>query len=162
MSAEIKRRVVEGTQYCTFRLGHLAIGVDVQSVREVIRHQQITRVPLAPREVMGLINLRGQIITALDLRDQLGLSSEGELRNHVVIRRGDEAVSLMVDEVGDVVTPSLAEYESMPAAVPEKVREILSGAFKLEGRLLLVFDTERVTDLLLGTGTASKSFRRSA
>ncbi len=131
-------------QYCTFRLGDLYLGVDVLVVQEVIRNEMMTRVPLAPRQVKGLINLRGQIITALDLRDQLGLPDEGELRSHVVIRDGDEAISLLVDEVGDVVSPDLADYEPMPSAVPERVRQVVTGAFKLEGRLLLLLDTSRV------------------
>jgi purine-binding chemotaxis protein CheW len=149
------------TQYCTFRLGHLAIGVDVQRVREVIRHELMTKVPMAPPEVKGLINLRGQIITALDLREQLGLPADGELRAHVVIGTGEEAISLMVDEVGDVVTPSMDDYEPMPAAVPERVRHLLSGAYKLENRLLLVLETQRVTEMLMTSGS-SRTLRRSA
>lgn len=131
-------------QYCTFRLGALALGVDVLSVQEVIRHEMMTKVPLAPAQVKGLVNLRGQIITALDLREQLGQPAEGELRAHVVVRDGEEAYSLLVDEVGDVVAPSRCDYEPMPPAVPERIRQVVTGAFKLDGRLLLVLDTTRV------------------
>ncbi len=131
-------------QYCTFRLGELTLGVDVLSVQEVIRHEMMTKVPLAPTQVKGLVNLRGQIITALDLREQLGLPMEGDLRAHVVIRDEDEASSLLVDEVGDVVSPNESDYEPIPSAVPERVRNVVTGAYKLDGRLLLVLDTHRV------------------
>jgi purine-binding chemotaxis protein CheW len=144
MSPEATVTIDAPVQYCTFQLGHLAIGVEVQRVQEVIRHERITRVPLAPEEVKGLINLRGQIITAVDLRTRLGLAEDGDLRTIVVIRTGKDAIGLLVDEVGDVVAPSLDDYEPVPVAVPDRVRRLVTGAFKLEGRLLLVLDTERV------------------
>ena len=131
-------------QYCTFVLGNLCLGVSVLQVQEVIRHDRMTTVPLAPPEVRGLINLRGQIITALDLRRQLGLAAEGDPRAHVVIREGDEAFSVLVDEVGEVVAPQQSDFEPIPVAVPERVRQVVSGSFKLDGKLLLILDTARV------------------
>ena len=93
----------EQGRYCTFRLGDLLIGIDVRRVQEVLRHDHMTPVPLAPPEVRGLINLRGQIVTSVDLRQQLGLATDRDLAASVVIRAGDEIFSLLVEEVGDVV-----------------------------------------------------------
>lgn len=133
-----------GGQYCTFRLGGLTIGIDVRKVQEVIRHDRMTPVPLAPPELVGLINLRGEIVPALDLRRQLGLKADGDLAASVLVRTKGETVSLLVAEVGDVVEPSPLDYEPVPPTVPARVRELVSGTFKLEGMLLLVLDPDRV------------------
>src|ERR1700753_1262982 len=92
-------------QFCTFFLDKLFFGVEVERVQEVIRYQEMTRVPLSPPVIAGLINLRGQIVTAINLRHQLGLSvrKSDELPMNVVIRRDDGPISLLVDEIGDVV-----------------------------------------------------------
>ncbi|HEY9073267.1 MAG TPA: chemotaxis protein CheW, partial [Desulfobaccales bacterium] len=90
-------------QFSTFVVDHLLFGVEVEKVQEVIRYQEMTRVPLAPPVVKGLINLRGQIVTAIDLRRRLGLRERAtaDLPMNVVIRHDDGAVSLLVDEIGD-------------------------------------------------------------
>src|SRR4051812_45165850 len=95
----------ESTQYCTFLLDNRYYGVDVQHVQEVIRYQELTPVPLASPVVSGLINLRGRIVTAIDLRRLLGLPDrpKGKLPMNVVVKTGDDAVSLLVDEIGDVI-----------------------------------------------------------
>ena len=90
--------------YCTFRLGELFFGVEVLDVQEVIREQQMTNVPLASSEIRGLMNLRGQIVTAIDLRERLRLPDhEQQATMNVVIRAAEGAVSLLVDEIGDVL-----------------------------------------------------------
>src|ERR1700743_3747788 len=92
-------------QLCTFFLQGLFFGVEVEKVQEVIRYQEMTRIPLSPPVIAGLINLRGQIVTAIDLRHQLELlpRKSDELPMNVVIRRDDGPISLLVDEIGDVV-----------------------------------------------------------
>ena len=92
-------------QFCTFFVDGQFFGVPVQHVQEVIRYQEMTRVPLVPRVIRGLINLRGQIVVAIDLRRRLNASErpEGQLPMNVVVRTGDGAVSLLVDEIGDVL-----------------------------------------------------------
>lgn len=92
-------------QFCTFYLEGLYFGVEVLQVQEVLRTQQMTRVPLSAATVRGLINLRGQIVTALDLRRRLGLSDRADDAQpmNVIVRTADGAVSLLVDEIGDVV-----------------------------------------------------------
>ena len=133
-------------QLCTFHVDSLYLGVDVMEVQEVIRYQEMTAVPLAPEVVRGLINLRGQIVTALDLRRMLALAPlEGELPTNVVIRDGaDEAVSLLVDQIGDVVDTDEADFEPVPPTLSGPARELVLGAYKLPHALLLVLDTQRV------------------
>ncbi|MGC8462083.1 MAG: chemotaxis protein CheW [Acidimicrobiales bacterium] len=129
---------------CTFVIGGLHLGVDVEDVAEVLRQQPTTPVPLAPDEVAGLINLRGEIVTALDLRRRLGLEASGPSpRMNVVLKAGDGAVSLLVDQIGDVVMVSDDDFEPPPETVTGSTRELILGTFKLDGRLLLLLDTER-------------------
>lgn len=133
-------------QYCTFYLCGDYFGVDVVAVQEVIRGQQMTRVPLAPPVVRGLINLRGQIVTALDLRRRLGMPDRenGHEPVNVVVRTDDGAVSLLVDEIGDVLPVPRAAFERPPETLGDAARALIRGAYKLDGRLLLVLDTARV------------------
>jgi purine-binding chemotaxis protein CheW len=132
-------------QYCTFCVDTLLLGVDVQQVQEVIRYQAMTRVPLANKVISGLINLRGQIVTAIDLREQLGLPPRSPERNpmNVVVRDGEEVVSLLVDEIGDVIEVTADSFESPPATARASLRDLITGAYKLPDRLLLVLDTGR-------------------
>lgn len=132
-------------QFCTFYVDDLFLGIDVQQIQEVIRYQGMTRVPLAEAAISGLINLRGQIVTAIDLRCRLGLP----LRKpdappmNVVVRDGENAVSLLVDRIGDVLEVDEDLFEPPPSTVRGEVRGLIIGAFKLPDRLLLVLDTER-------------------
>jgi purine-binding chemotaxis protein CheW len=132
-------------QYCTFRLdGHL-FGVPVASVQEVLKQQDLTTVPQAPPEVSGLINLRGQIITTLELRTRLGLGARppGAPAVNVVVRAADGGVvSLLVDEIGDVLEPGEETFEAPPETVPASIRALVTSVSKLEGNLMLVLDTE--------------------
>lgn len=132
--------------YCTFRLGSLNLGVEVSDVQEVIRYQPTTRVPLTSSVVHGLMNLRGQIVTALDLRSRLGLpasESEKQLMN-VVVRSPDGPISLLVDEIGDVVEVNQERFEPPPETLKGVHREFIRGAMKLENELLLLLDTVSV------------------
>lgn len=132
-------------QLCTFLVDGLLFGIDVTRVQEVIRHQAMTPVPLAPPVVQGLINLRGQIVTAIDLRRRLGLSPRpaGDLPMNVVARHDEGVVSLLVDEIGDVVEVCEDAFERVPETLPSAMRELFQGVYKLSPRLLLVLDPER-------------------
>lgn len=132
-------------QLCTFFLEKYIFGVPVEQVREVIRYQEITRVPLVPPVVRGLINLRRQIITAIDLRRRLGLSElpEVELPMNVVVRTQDGAVSMLVDEIGDVIEVQDDTFEVPPETLQGLAREVVLGVHKLPDRLLLVLDIEK-------------------
>jgi purine-binding chemotaxis protein CheW len=132
-------------QYCTFRLGGHLFGVPVETVQEVLRQQDLTRVPLAAKAVSGLINLRGQIVITVDLRVQMGLPARapGAQPTNVVVRTSEGATSLLVDEIGDVLEPDLDLFESAPETVPARVRRLVVAVCKLEGDLMLVLDTEK-------------------
>lgn len=135
----------ERGQLCTFTLAGHYLGVPVARVQEVIRHHEMTAVPLAPPVVRGLINLRGQIVTALDLRVPLGLppAPADALPMNVVVRAGGDLFSLLVDEIGDVMEVTADAFEPPPDTLGGTARELIRGAFKLDGRLLLVLDTDK-------------------
>ena len=135
-------------QFCTFYLDKLMFGVELGKVQEVIRYLEITEIPLAPRVVSGLMNLRGQIVTAMDLRRRLDLPDrpEGAHPMNVVIRSGDGAVSLLVDEIGDVVEVTEDSFERPPETLQGNVREVILGVHKLEKQLMHVLNTEKACE----------------
>lgn len=142
-------------QFCTFRLGGLLFGVEVLCVQEVLLTQEMTRIPLAHAVIKGLINLRGQIVTAIDLRTRLGmepLDSEKHPMN-VVVRSGETAFSLVVDEIGDVVDVDAESFEEPPETLTGHARDLILGAYKLERELLLVLDTEKATAIAAAAST---------
>lgn len=136
-------------QFCTFYLGSHYFGVDVMHVQEIIRSQALTRVPLAPPVVRGLINLRGQIVTALDLRRRLEMPDAEKEREpiNVIVQTADGAVSLLVDEIGDVMPVSDNDFERSPETLQGTARELIAGAYKLADRLLLILDVERTVNV---------------
>jgi purine-binding chemotaxis protein CheW len=131
-------------QFATFLLDDLYFGIEVLSVQEVIRYQDMTRVPLASHVIEGLINLRGQIVTAIDLRRRLGLPDRRDDARpmNVVVRTADGIVSLLVDEIGDVLEVPRADFEQPPHTISDAMRALVAGVYKLDGRLLLVLDVE--------------------
>ena len=139
-------------QFCTFFLNDLFFGVEVLQVQEVLRCQPMTRVPLSPPTVRGLINLRGQIVTAIDMRRRLGLPPRNgeQAPMNIVVRTQDGAVSLLVDEIGDVLDMDAAAYERPPQNLDPAAKDLIRGVYKLKDRLLLVLDEERTVDLAVG------------
>lgn len=136
---------VTPTTLVTFALHEHTYCVDVSRVQEVLRPQQRTRVPLAPPAVAGLINLRGQVMTAIDLRTQLDLPSreEGHDPLVVVIRVPGDPVGLLVDSIGAVVEGHPDDYEPSPHTLPAAVRDLLRGVYKTTDSLLLDLDVDR-------------------
>ena len=136
-------------QFTTFWVDGVYFGLEVDKVQEVLRYQQMTRVPLAPTVVKGLINLRGQIVTAIDLRSRLGLRPRGDgaLPMNVVIRSNDGAVSLLVDEIGDVLTMDSDFAEPLPDTVRGIGREFICCVYKLNDCILLVLDSDKAIAL---------------
>lgn len=133
-------------QYCTFHLGELFLGLPVEDVQEVIRFQPMTRVPLADDVVKGLINLRGQIVMAVDLRRrfQLDPSSSDEPPMNVVVRDSDGgAVAFLVDAIGDVLEIDGGIVEPPPPTLQGVLREMVRGVCKLEEGLLLLMNLDR-------------------
>ncbi len=136
-------------QFCTFSLGEHFLGVPVESVQEVLRTAEITRVPLAARSVRGLINLRGQILTTIDLRRRLELPDREENSRtvHVVVRTADGSVTLMVDAMHDVLELDADGSTAPPETLDARLRRLIAGAYKLSDRLVLILDVEQTADL---------------
>jgi purine-binding chemotaxis protein CheW len=136
-------------QYCTFWVDGLMFGLAVEHVQEVLRYQQMTGIPRAPEAVLGLINLRGQIVTALDLRCRLGLPprEDGVLPMNVIVRTRGEVVSLLVDDIGDVIDTDDVELQPPPTNLPASVHDVVSGVLPLAEAILLVVDADRAVDV---------------
>lgn len=136
-------------QFCTFYLDDLLFGVDVLEVQEVLLYHELTQVPLAHSAIKGLINLRGQIVTAIDLRERFGLlpSKLEDPPKNIVIQSDEGTVSLLVDEIGDVIEPDEALFEGPPETIKGVAKEMISGVYKLEGKLLLILNTDKTINL---------------
>ena len=145
-----EQNVAGKKQFSTFVVDRLLFGVEVEKVQEVIRYQIMTRMPLAPPVVKGLINLRGQIVTAVDLRCRLGLRprATADLPMNVVIRHDDGAVSLLVDEIGDVLEVEEEAFELPPGILLGEARELIRGVYKLEDALLIALNTDKILNLV--------------
>ncbi len=136
---------MSGGRFCTFHVGGLLLGVEVQMVQEVLGEEPMTRVPLADPWVSGLLNLRGQIVTAIDARRRLGLPprTPGDRTANIVLRTPDGSVSLVVDREGDVVDLAMNEIEPLPENVSPAIRAVVTGTCRVEESLLLMLDVER-------------------
>ncbi|KAF3887328.1 MULTISPECIES: chemotaxis protein CheW [Nostocales] len=139
---------------CTFFVNEIYFGIDIKYVQEVIRSQVMTHVPLAPPDICGLINLRGQILTAIDLQRRLEMG-ESFMRStakfvdevqgfNIVVCSEDEEVSLLVDEVGDVLEFTTKTFQPPPATLKGKMRQMLAGAYPLEEGFVLVLDIKKI------------------
>ena len=137
MSRQLATFVLEGAHY----------GVDVLRVQEALRWQARTPVPLAPPGISGLVNLRGQVVLTVDLRVRLGLAplAEDAEPMMVVVQVGGEPVSLLVDEIGDVIDVDDSQFEAPPDTLPATLRDVILGAYKLDGGLLLALDVDKAT-----------------
>lgn len=133
-------------RFCTFYVGRLWFGITVEWVREVLREQAVTRVPLAPAAIAGLINMRGQIVTVIDLRLCLKLAprSVGQAAMNLVLSSEGGTVSLLVDDVGEVVQAPEDRYETMPESLSAEARELVPGVYKLPDGLLHLLAMEAV------------------
>lgn len=137
-------------QLCTFFLGDQTFGLDVLRVQEINRIQQRTPVPHAPAAVSGLINLRGQIVTAIDLRERLGFPPRDPTAQpvNIVIPSDEGPVSFLVDEVGDVIDVEDRDFEPAPATLAPAAQAYTRGVYKLSDRLLLVLEIEPILRLI--------------
>lgn len=138
----ISRQLDYQSQYVSFWIEDQLIGVPVNTVQEVLNPQIIAPTPLARPEIAGLLNLRGQIVTAVNLRRRLGLEARPIDRPsmNVVVRFRGESYSLLVDEVGDVINVSGQELEPTPRTVDGLWKLFTSGVFRLENRLFVILD----------------------
>jgi len=138
----------ESNDYVSIVIAGQLFGIPVLQVQDVLGPQRITRIPLAPPEVAGSLNLRGRIVTAIDLRMRLRLPkrSDGGESMSVVVDQGGESYSLLVDNVGEVLSLSSATLERNPATLDASWREVSAGIHRLDGSLLILLDVGRVLD----------------
>lgn len=138
----------ETEEFVTFTISGQLFGIPVLKVQDVLSAHQITRIPLAPPEVMGSLNLRGRVVTAIDLRTRLGLSPRGDDAEamSIVAENSGELYSLVVDSVGEVLALSKSGYERNPPTLDAKLRAYSSGIYRLEDRLMIVLDVHRLLD----------------
>jgi len=138
----------ETQDYVTMYIEGQLFGIPVLTVQDVLGPQKITRIPLAPREVAGSLNLRGRIVTAIDVRLRLGLSNRSEENKgmSVVVDMGGELYSLMVDQVGEVLSLPQAKFERNPPTLDPMWREFSAGIYRLDDKLLVVLDVSKLLD----------------
>jgi purine-binding chemotaxis protein CheW len=124
-------------------------GVPVLSVRDILGEQPITRIPLAPPEIAGSLNLRGRVVTAVDLRRRLGVppATPDAARMSVVTEQGGDLYALLVDQVSEVMTPPETSFEPNPPTLPPAWAELCAGIYRLQDRLLVVLDIPRILAL---------------
>ncbi len=136
-------------QFSTFIVSNRLYGIAVNRVQEVVRSMPITPIPLAPNYVRGLINLRGQVATAIGIRQLFGLTEQApkEFVN-VVCKVDGSLISLQVDEIGDVIEVSQSEYEPTPQTVPKDIRKFMFGIYKTSGSLLSSLDLDHISKFL--------------
>ena len=135
-------------QFCTFHVNDLFLGIEVERVQEVLRDWDITPVPTAPPAIRGLINLRGQIVTAVDLRTRFGIAEVSDEAPTVLVLDTDAApLSLVVDRTGDVVEVDEKSFEKPPDTLQGETRRLIRGAYKLQKLLLLALDIEHALDV---------------
>jgi len=134
--------------FVTMTIENQLFGIPVLMVQDVLGPQQLRRVPLAPPEVAGALNLRGRIVTAIDVRRRLGLSNRPaeNMGMSIVVDHGGELYSLIVDAVGEVLTLPADSFENVPATLDAAWKNVTKGVHRLENKLLLVLDVSRLLD----------------
>ena len=136
-------------EFITMRLGEYYFGISVLAVQDVLRHHKIMKIPLAPRMVAGSLNLRGRIVTAVDMRLRFNMEpfENYDKPMHVVVQYRDEFFSLLVDGVGEVMSLPMDQFEKTPTNLQDEWREMAAGVFKLDGKLLIILDVAGVIGL---------------
>ncbi len=137
-------------QFVTMRVGGQLFGISVLAVRDVMRHQPIAPIPLAPEVIAGSLNVRGRIVTAFDMRRRLGMADYPDRSTimNVVVDVHHELFALMVDAVGDVLSLSMQRFEKAPTNMDANWRSVAAGVFKLESELLVILDVTHVIHFL--------------
>ncbi len=138
----------ESKEFLTMIVGGQMFGVPVLQVQDVLGERKLTRVPLAPPEVSGAMNLRGRIVTAVDLRHKLSMEkkNEGVESMYIVVEYNGELYSLIVDDVGDVLALPDESFEKTPSTIDSSWRELSVGIYRLDGRLLVILDVPHMLE----------------
>jgi purine-binding chemotaxis protein CheW len=139
------------TEFVTVLIGGQLFGLPISRVQDVFMPDRLTRVPLAAPELAGVLNLRGRIVTAIDMRVRLGLPprEDGKTNMAVGIEHKGESYGLLIDQVGEVLKVSEATHEANPANLDSRWARVAAGVHRLDGQLLVILDVDRVLD----TGT---------
>ncbi len=146
MEATPRQGSAGSSDFVTMTVADQLFGIPVLAVQDVLGPQRITRIPLAPREVAGALNLRGRIVTAIDVRNRLGLQARGADSQgmSVVVDHKGELYSLIVDAVGEVMSLPTEAYERNPATLDPRWRDVSGGIYRLQGKLLVVLEVARL------------------
>ncbi len=138
----------ESTEYVTVTIGNQSFGLPISRVQEVFAPERLTRVPLASAEIAGILNLRGRIVTAIDMRSRLDMAGRaaGEPVMALGIEQKGESFGLLVDAVGEVLRLPDEACEAKPVNLDARLARVASGVIRLDGQLLVVLDVDRVLD----------------
>lgn len=137
----------------TFAAGQ-SFGIPILQIQDVIADQAVTKIPLAPKEILGSLNLRGRIVTAIDIRQSLGIAedeSDKKEKTHrmgVVVEYHNELYSLVVDGVGDVLNLPDSQYESIPPTLNPLWRNVSDGIYRLKDNLLIILDVPKLLEII--------------
>jgi purine-binding chemotaxis protein CheW len=147
--ASENEKVSSARQFCTFYLNCLLFGVESQKIQEVVTYRELRPVPLAPPVVTGLMNLRGQVVVALELRRRLEMPDRPAEMTPVclVVRTAGGTVCLLADEVGNVVEVEEQTFEPSPETLPSRLRSVILGVHQLEHQLMHVLDTDQACEV---------------
>jgi purine-binding chemotaxis protein CheW len=140
----------ESSDLVTMSIANQMFGIPVLQVQDVLKPQRITRIPLAPPEIAGSLNLRGRIVTVIDVRTRLGLPplADDQQRMSIVVDFKGELYSLMVDQIGEVLNLPNANFEHNPSTLDKRWREVAQGIYRLEQSLLVVLDVARLLNFM--------------
>ena len=136
----------DARQFVTLYLGNQLFGIPVLQVHDILAQQRITPVPLAQPAILGSLNLRGRIVTAIDMRTAIGLEKlpADAIRMNVVVEHANDLYSLVVDRVGEVLTVPEKSYERNPGTLDVRFRQVSAGIYRLDSGLLVVLDVARL------------------
>ncbi len=149
---QIEQRVEESMEdrqeFVTVKIAGQLFGIPVHLVHDVFVPQSITKVPLAGEEIGGVLNLRGRIVTAIDVGNCLGLPprEEDAKQMAVCIEKSGESYGLVIDSVGEVLRMKAEEFERNPANLDKRWRAVSKGVYRLEGELLIILDVDQILD----------------
>ena len=146
MSQTADKIKAKNMELATFYVGQALCGIDILNIQEINKHSDVTTVPQAPEYVKGILNLRGRIVTILDLGKKLGLSEIEESKNNrnIIVRSGEEHIGLMVDSISDVVTADLNRIEHSPSNLNGVKGKYFKGVLKTESKLVGILDIQEV------------------
>ncbi len=137
-------------EYLTLVVADQLFGIPVLQIQDVLGEQKVTKVPLARPEIAGSLNLRGRIVTAINLRTYLGIEKQKDNKHmSIVVEHGDDLYSLMVDRVGDVMALPAKNLEKNPGTLGANLREVSAGIYRLEDQLLVILDVSSLMSNLI-------------